>query len=95
MERRDIIECYGFSRKKRWRWFRSPYLVTSAATGVKFPDIKTLILPDLPPDSVVGPQVDAALEHANRRPERASMRAIDSILCGFFTEYSLCVGTST
>ena len=64
MERRDIIERYGFARKKRWRRFRSLYLVALVAAGVEFPDIKTRILPDLPPDSFVGLQVGSALEPA-------------------------------
>jgi len=48
----------------RWRRVNSPYLVALVAVGTKFPDGKTRILPDLPSDSVVNLQVDAALEPA-------------------------------
>jgi len=48
----------------RWRRVNSPHLVALVAVGTKFPDGKTRILPDLPSDSVVNLQVDAALEPA-------------------------------
>jgi putative transposase len=50
--------------ERRWRRVNSPHLVALVATGVKFPNGKTRILPDLPADSVVNLQVDAALESA-------------------------------
>ena len=50
--------------ERRWRRVNSPHLVALIATGVKFPNGKTLILPGLPSDSVVYLQVDAALEPA-------------------------------
>jgi transposase-like protein len=46
----------------RWRRVNSPHLVALVAAGVKFPDGRTRILPDLSSDSVVNLQVDAALE---------------------------------
>ena len=48
----------------RWRRVNSPHLVALVAVGTKFPDGKTRILPDLPSDSIVNLQVDAALEPA-------------------------------
>jgi hypothetical protein len=39
-------------------------LVALVAVGTRFPDGKTRILPDLPSDSIVNLQVDAALEPA-------------------------------
>lgn len=50
--------------ERRWRRVNSPHLVALIATGVKFPNGKTRILPGLPSDSVVYLQVDAALEPA-------------------------------
>jgi transposase-like protein len=50
--------------ERRWRRVNSPHLVALIATGVKFPNGKTRILPGLPSDSVVNLQVDAALEPA-------------------------------
>jgi transposase-like protein len=50
--------------ERRWRRVNSPHLVALVATGVKFPDGKTRILPDLSSDSVVNLQVNAALEPA-------------------------------
>jgi transposase-like protein len=50
--------------EKRWRKVNSPHLVSLVQAGVKFPDGETRILPDLPSDSVVNLQVDAALEPA-------------------------------
>ena len=46
----------------RWRRVNSPHLVALVAVGTRFPDGKTRILPDLPSDSIVNLQVDAALE---------------------------------
>ena len=48
----------------RWRRVNSPHLVALVAAGVKFPDGRTRILPDLSSNSVVNLQVDAALESA-------------------------------
>jgi len=48
--------------ESRWRRVNSPHRVALVAAGVKFPDGKTCILPDLPSDSVVNLQVDATLE---------------------------------
>lgn len=50
--------------ERRWRRVNSPHLVALVAAGVKFPNGKTRILPDLPSDSVVNLQVDAALVSA-------------------------------
>jgi transposase-like protein len=50
--------------ERRWRRVNSPHLVALVATGVKFPDGETRILPNLPSDSVVNLQVDVALESA-------------------------------
>jgi putative transposase len=50
--------------ERRWRWVNSPHLVALVAVGVKFPDGETRILPNLPSDSVLNLQVDAALEPA-------------------------------
>ena len=50
--------------ERRWRRVNSPHLVALVATGVKFPDGETHILPNLPSDSVVNLQVDVALEPA-------------------------------
>ena len=47
--------------QRRWRRVNSPHLVALVAAGVKFPDGKTRILPDLPSDSVVNLHVDATL----------------------------------
>ena len=48
----------------RWRRVNSAHLVALVAAGVKFPDGRTRILPDLPSDSVVNLQVDVAFESA-------------------------------
>jgi hypothetical protein len=48
--------------ESRWRRVNSPHLVALVAAGVKFPDGKTRILPDLSSDSIVNLQVDAAFE---------------------------------
>jgi transposase-like protein len=48
--------------ERRWRRVNSHHLVALVATGVKFPDGKTRILPDLSSDSIVNLQVDATLE---------------------------------
>ncbi len=48
--------------EKRWRRVNSPHLVVLVHTGVKFPDGKTRILPDLPSDVVVNEPVDATSE---------------------------------
>ncbi len=48
--------------EKRWRRVNSPHLVALVHAGVKFPDGKTRILPDLPDNTVVNPPVDATLE---------------------------------
>jgi transposase-like protein len=50
--------------EKRWRRINSPHLVALVQAGVKFRDGKTRILPDLPSDSVVNLQVDAAFDPA-------------------------------
>ena len=50
--------------ERRWRRVNSPHLVALVAVGNMFPDGKTRILPDLPSDSVVNLQEDAALESA-------------------------------
>jgi len=50
--------------EKRWRKVNSSHLVSLVQAGVKFPDGKTRILPDLPSDSVVNLPMDAALEPA-------------------------------
>ena len=50
--------------EKRWRKVNSAHLVSLVQAGVKFPDGKTRILPDLPSDSVVNSPVDATLELA-------------------------------
>ncbi len=50
--------------ERRWRRVNSPHLVALVATGVKFPNGKTRILPGLSSDSAVNLQVDAALEPA-------------------------------
>lgn len=48
--------------ERRWRRVNSPHLAALVAAGIKFPDGKTHILPDLPSDSVFNLQVDAILE---------------------------------
>ena len=48
--------------ERRWRKLNSPHLVPLVQTGTKFPDGKTRILPDLPPDSVVNLPMDATQE---------------------------------
>jgi putative transposase len=48
----------------RWRRVNSAHLVALVAAGVKFPDGRTRILPDLPSNSVVNLQVDVAFESA-------------------------------
>lgn len=50
--------------EKRWRKVNAAHLVHLVQAGVKFPDGKTRILPDLPSDSVVNLPMDAALESA-------------------------------
>lgn len=50
--------------EKRWRRVNSPHLVALVHAGVKFPDGKTHILPDLPSDAVVNEPVDATSEAA-------------------------------
>ena len=50
--------------EKRWRRVNSPHLVALVHAGVKFPDGKTRILPDLPSDAVVNEPVDATSEVA-------------------------------
>jgi putative transposase len=50
--------------ERRWRRVNSPHLVALVATGVKFPNGKTRILPGLSSDPVVNLQVDATLEPA-------------------------------
>jgi hypothetical protein len=51
-----LVQC------ARWRRVNSPHLVELVVVGTKLPDGKTRILPDLPSDSIVDLQVDAALE---------------------------------
>jgi hypothetical protein len=48
--------------EKRWRKVNAAHLVSLVQAGVKFPDGKTRILPDLPSHSVVNSPVDATLE---------------------------------
>ena len=50
--------------ERRWRRVNSPHLVALVAAGVKFPDGETCILPNLPSDSVLNLQVNAAPEPA-------------------------------
>lgn len=50
--------------EKRWRKVNSAHLVPLVQAGVKFPDGKTRILPDLPSNSVVNLPMDATLESA-------------------------------
>ena len=50
--------------EKRWRRVNSPHLVALVETGIKFPDGKTRILPDLPSNSVVNLPADATQELA-------------------------------
>ena len=50
--------------EKRWRKVNSAHLVPLVQAGVKFPDGRTRILPDLPSHSVVNSPVDATLELA-------------------------------
>ena len=50
--------------EKRWRKVNAAHLVPLVQAGVKFPDGKTRILPDLLSDSVVNSPMDAALELA-------------------------------
>ena len=50
--------------QQRWRRVRSPHLVALVAAGVSFPNGKTRVLPDLPPESIVNLQMDATLEPA-------------------------------
>jgi putative transposase len=50
--------------EKRWRRLNSPHLVALVHAGVKFPDGKTRILPDLPSAAVVNVPVDATSEVA-------------------------------
>lgn len=50
--------------EQRWRRVNSPHLVALVHAGVKFPDGKTRILPDLPSDAVVNEPVDATSEVA-------------------------------
>jgi putative transposase len=50
--------------EKRWRKVNSAHLVPLVQAGVKFPDGKTRILPDLPSNSVVNLPMDATLELA-------------------------------
>lgn len=45
--------------EKRWRRVNSPHLVSLVQAGIKFPDGKTRILPDLPSNSVVKLPLDA------------------------------------
>jgi putative transposase len=50
--------------EERWRRVNSPHLVALVHAGVKFPDGKTRILPDLPSAAVVNVPVDATSEIA-------------------------------
>jgi hypothetical protein len=50
--------------ERRWRKINSPHLVPLVQTGVKFPDGKTRVLPDLPSNSVVNLPMDASQELA-------------------------------
>ena len=50
--------------ERRWRKVNAPHLVPLVQAGVKFPDGKTRILPDLSSDSVVNLPVDATQELA-------------------------------
>jgi transposase-like protein len=50
--------------ERRWRKINAPHLVPLILTGVKFPDGKTRILPDLPSDSIVNLPMDATQELA-------------------------------
>lgn len=50
--------------EKRWRRVNSPHLVALVQAGVKFPDGKTRILPNLPSNSVVKLPADATQELA-------------------------------
>lgn len=50
--------------EKRWRKLNAPHLVPLVQAGVRFPDGKTRILPDLPSDSVVNLPMDATQELA-------------------------------
>jgi transposase-like protein len=50
--------------EKRWRRLNAPHLVALVQAGVRFPDGKTRILPDLPSDAVVNLPLDATLESA-------------------------------
>ena len=52
--------------EKRWRKVNSPHLVALVQAGIKFPDGQTRVLPNLPTDSAVNLQVDAALDPAIR-----------------------------
>ena len=48
--------------EKNWRRVNSPHLVALVHAGVKFPDGKTRILPDLPPDTADSLSVPIAEE---------------------------------
>lgn len=50
--------------EKRWRRINSPHLAALVQAGVRFPDGKTRILPDLPSNSVVKLPADATQELA-------------------------------
>lgn len=50
--------------ERRWRKINSPHLIPLVLAGVKFPDGKTRILPDLPSDSIVNLPMDATQELA-------------------------------
>jgi transposase-like protein len=50
--------------EKRWRKVNAAHLVSLVQAGVKFPDGKTRILPDLPSDSTTDLSVNAVLELA-------------------------------
>lgn len=50
--------------ERRWRKINSPHLIPLVLVGVKFPDGKTRILPDLPSDSIVNLPMDATQELA-------------------------------
>lgn len=50
--------------EKRWRKVNAPHLMALVAAGVKFPDGRTRILPDLSSDSVVNLRLDATAQSA-------------------------------
>jgi transposase-like protein len=50
--------------EKRWRRVNSPHLVALVQAGIKFPNGKTRVLPDLPSDSVINLPADVTQELA-------------------------------